>query len=107
VVVIKPGYRMLRAVFDTTQGEFARRALQRAGFPNFGDGFLDVQCASDNKYPVVLDDEETGLLCPVSMLPVASGKHSVGIFIPGKRANLTVEVVVQSGRQPKRVTFKE
>ncbi len=107
VVVIKAGYRMLAAVFDTTRGEYARRGLQRAGFANFGDAILDVQCASADKYPVVLDDEETGLLCPVSRLPVASGKHHVGIFVPARRTVVAVEVTVPPGREPKRVLLKE
>jgi hypothetical protein len=107
VVAIKAGYRILRGVFDTTLGEYARRGLQRAGFPMFGDGLLEVQCATADRYPVLLDDEETGLLCPISRLPVASGKHHVGIFVPRRTANVTVEVLVPPGRQPKRVTFKE
>jgi hypothetical protein len=107
VVIIKSGYRMLRAVFDTTRGEYARRGLQRAGFANFGDAILDVQCASAQKYPVMLDDEETGLLCPVNRLPVASGKHHVGIFVPARRTVVAVEVTVPPGREPKRVLLKE
>jgi hypothetical protein len=107
VVVIKSGYRMLRAVFDTTRGEYARRGLQRAGFANFGDAILDVQCAGANKYPVVLDDEETGLLCPVSRLPVVSGKHHVGIFVPARKTVMAVEVTIPPGREPKRVLLKE
>jgi hypothetical protein len=107
VVAVKAGYLMLRAVFDTTRGEYARRGLQRAGFPNFGDAFLDLRCEHADKYPVVLDDEETGLLCPVSMLPVASGKHSVGIFVPARKAVVTVEVTVRPGREPKRVMLTE
>lgn len=107
VVVVKAGYRMLQAVFDTTKGEYARRGLQRAGFPRFGDGIVDVQCESKGKYPVLIDDEETGLLCPVSALRLPSGKHTIGIFVPSRRAAVTVEVVVSPGRQPKRVTFSQ
>ena len=107
VVIIKPGYRMLRAVFDTTRGDYARRGLQRAGYPNFGDAILDVQCEHAGKYPVVLDDEETGLLCPVSRLPVASGRHHIGIFVPAKRMVVAVEVTVPPGREPKLVMLRE
>jgi eukaryotic-like serine/threonine-protein kinase len=107
VVAVKEGYRILRAVFDTTLGEFARRGLQRAGFARFGDGLVDIDCVTTNRYPIFIDDEETGLLCPTRRLPVPSGKHSVGIFVPNRRANVTVEVVVPPGRQPKRVAFKE
>ncbi|HTY28118.1 MAG TPA: PEGA domain-containing protein, partial [Mycobacterium sp.] len=107
VVVIRAGYLMIQAVFDTTLGAYARRGLQRASPPHFGDAFLDVQCGIPNRYPVLLDDEETGLICPVSMLPVTSGKHTVGIFVPARRASASVEVTVPSGRQPKRVLLRE
>ena len=106
-VLIKAGYRILRAVFDTTEGEYARRTLQRAGAPTIGDAFLSVECPTEGKYPIVLDDEETGLLCPVSRLPVTSGKHSVGIFVPIRKANVTVEVKAPPGRQLTRVLLKE
>jgi hypothetical protein len=107
VVAIKHGYRMVRAVYDTTHGEYARRELQRAGFPHFGDGLLSIECSTPNRFPVMLDDEETGLLCPVSRLSVTSGKHHVGIYVPARRANVAVEVDVPKGRQLTRVTLKE
>lgn len=107
VVAIKHGYRMVRAVYDTTRGEYARRELQRAGFPHFGDGLLSIECSTPNRFPVILDDEETGLLCPVSRLSVTSGKHHVGIYVPARRANVTVEVDVPKGRQLARVTLKD
>ncbi len=107
VVVIKAGYRMLRAVFDTTHGEYARRGLQRAGFPMFGDGLLEVQCKTPDRYPVLLDDEETGFLCPVARIPVPSGKHSVGIFVPSRKASVTIEVTVPPGPRGKRAIFTE
>ena len=107
VVAIKPGYHMLRDVYDTTQGVYVRKDLLRAGLLTVGDAFLDVQCQSANKYPVVLDNEETGLLCPVGKLSVTSGKHSVGIFVPVRRAIVAVEVQVPPGRQPMQVTLQE
>lgn len=107
MVAIKAGYLMWRAVYDTSRGEFARRELQPTTPPTFGNAFLDVRCPATNRFPVILDDEETGLLCPVRQLPVASGKHSVGIFVPLRRANVTVEVDVAPGRQATRVDLKD
>jgi hypothetical protein len=107
VVVVKSGYLMLRAVYDTTQGEYARRELQPAGAPKLGNAFLDVKCATANRYPVLIDDEETGRLCPASRLPVVSGKHTVGIFVPARRAQVTVEVDVRPGIAPTTVDLKE
>jgi hypothetical protein len=107
VVAIKRGYRMLRAVYDTSDGEYVRKDLQRAAPPAAGDALLDIGCREANRYPVFFDDEETGLLCPVSRLPVASGRHSVGIFVPVKRAVAAVDVVVPPGGQPTRVMLKD
>jgi len=103
MVAVKPGFLMWRAVYDTTRGEFARRELAPINPPTAGDALLDVRCSVADRYPVVLDDEETGLLCPVARLPVRSGKHSIGVFVPARRANVTIEVDVAPGRQPMRV----
>jgi len=124
VVVIKAGYRMLLAVFDTTRGQFARRGLQRAGFASLGNALLEVsavshrtsslgnallevRCETADRFPIVFDGEETGLLCGVNLLRVSPGKHQVGIFVPAKRAVAAVEVTVSRGPQPKRVRLKE
>jgi len=105
VVVIRPGYLILRAVFDTTKGEYARRSLQRVAYVPVGDGVLDIQCQSADKYPILIDDEETGLLCPASRVRVPSGKHTVGVFIPPPGKSRAVEVEVPPGLKPKLVTL--
>ena len=107
VVAVKPGYRMLRAVYDTTDGEYVRKDLQRAGAPTIGDAFLDVDCSAPNKFPVFLDDEETGLLCPVKKMPVPCGRHNVGIFVPAKRTVVTVEATAVAGPKGSRVVFSD
>lgn len=107
IVAIKAGYRMWLAVYDTTRGEFARREFQTASPPTVGDAFLDVRCPVAGRYPIILDDEETGLVCPVDRLTVVSGKHSIGIFVPARRASLMVNVDVPRGRQPMRVDLKD
>lgn len=107
MVAIKAGYLMWRAVYDTTGGEFARRELQPVNPPIAGNAFLAVDCPAANRFPIVVDDEETGLLCPVARLPVAAGKHSVGIFVPARRATVAVEIEVAAGRQPKRIVLRD
>jgi hypothetical protein len=107
VVVIRPGYLILRAVFDTTKGEYARRSLQRVGFVPLGDGMLDIQCQSADKYPILIDDEETGLLCPANHVRVPPGKHTVGVFIPPPGKSRAAEVEVPPGLKPKLVTLAD
>jgi serine/threonine protein kinase len=107
VVVIAPGYRMLRDVVDTSHGAIMRRTLAEATAPSRGNGFIDVSCRTADRYPVLLDDEETGSLCPVRMLPANAGKHTVGIFVPLERRVLAVEAVVEPGAKPTMVRFSE
>lgn len=107
VVVIAPGYRMLRDVVDTSHGAIIRRTLAEAAPPLRGNGFVDVSCRTADRYPVLLDDEETGKLCPVRMLPTTPGKHTVGIFVPLERRVLAVEAVVEAGAKPAHVRFGE
>jgi hypothetical protein len=107
MVAVKSGFLSWRAVYDTTQGTFARTELQSASPPRTGDAFLDVECRGANHLPVVLDDDETGFLCPASRVPVTSGRHSVGILVPSRRAKVTVEIDVPAGPQPRRVVLDD
>lgn len=107
VVMILPGYRMLRDVVDTSHGAIIRRGLVEAPPAARGDGFIDVSCHTAGHYPVLLDDEETGVLCPARMLPTSSGKHTVGIFVPHERRVLNVETTVERGSKPATVSFSQ
>jgi hypothetical protein len=107
VVLIAPGYRMLRDVVDTSHGTIIRRTLAEVTAPSRGNGFVDVSCRTAERYPVLLDDEETGKLCPVRMLPTTAGKHTVGIFVPMERRVLAVEAVVEPGAKPADVHFSQ
>jgi hypothetical protein len=98
---------MLREVVDTSHGAIIRRTLAEATAPSRGNGFVDVSCHTPDRYPVLLDDEETGKLCPVSMLPTTAGKHTVGIFVPLERRVLAVEAMVEAGAKPAHVRFGE
>jgi eukaryotic-like serine/threonine-protein kinase len=107
VVVVAPGYRMLREVVDTSHGTIIRRTLSEVPAARHGNGFVEVSCRTADRYPVLLDDEETGRLCPVSMLPATAGKHTVGIFVPMERRVLEVEALVEAGAKPAIVRFGE
>lgn len=107
VVAIAPGHRMMYEVVDTTGGAIIRRTLAEVSAPLPGDGFVDVSCRTADRYPVLLDDEETGKLCPASMVPTTVGKHTVGIFVPSERRVLAVETVVEPGPKPAVVRFAQ
>ena len=107
IVLIAPGHRMFRDVVDTTTGVIIRRTLPPIDPPIHGNGFIDVECRTNGKYPVLVDEEETGLLCPITMMPTTTGKHLVGIFVPPERRTVSVETTVEIGSKPAVVKFSE
>jgi serine/threonine protein kinase len=107
VVLIAPGHRMFRDVVDTTTGVIIRRTLPAIDPPIHGNGFIDVECRTSGKFPVLVDEEETGLLCPIKMMPTTTGKHLVGIFVPPERRTVAVETTVDIGSKPAVVKFSE
>jgi serine/threonine-protein kinase len=107
ILVIAPGHKIFREVVDTTHGIIIRRTLVPIEPPTKGDGFLTVECKTKGDYPILLDEEETGLLCPAQSIPVASGKHLVGIFLPTERKSMNIEVIVASGNKETIARFNE
>lgn len=107
IVLVAPGHRMFRDVVDTGKGAIIRRTLERLDPPTRGNGSIAVDCRTGGRFPILLDDEETGLLCPVKQLPTTAGKHLVGIFVPQERRSISVETTVEIGSKPAVVTFRE
>jgi serine/threonine protein kinase len=107
IVLIAPGHRMFRDVVDTSSGTILRRTLVPVEPPTRGNGFMDVDCRTAGKFPVLLDDEETGLLCPAKLVPTNPGKHMVGIFVPHERRTILVETTVEAGAKPAVVKFSD
>jgi serine/threonine protein kinase len=107
IVLVAAGHRMFRDVVDTSQGAIIRRTLVPIEPPTHGNGSIAVDCRTSGKLPILLDEEETGLLCPTKMLPTTAGKHLVGIFVPQERRTLSVETTVEIGSKPAVVTFSE
>jgi hypothetical protein len=106
IVLIAPGHRMFRDVVDTSRGAIVRRTLVPIEPPTRGNGFIDVECLTSGEFPVLIDEEETGLLCPTKM-PISPGKHLVGVFVPAERRTVLVETTVASGPKPAVVKFSE
>jgi serine/threonine protein kinase len=107
IVLIAPGHRMFRDVVDTSHGTILRRTLVPVDPPTRGNGFLDVDCRTVGKFPILLDEEETGLLCPAKLVPAKPGKHVVGIFVPQERRTVAVETTVEAGAKPSSVKFSD
>ena len=107
IVLVADGHRMFRDVVDTGKGAILRRTLERIDPPTRGNGSIAIDCRTAGKFPILLDDEETGLLCPVKLLPTSPGKHLVGIFVPSERRTIVVETTVEAGAKPAVVKFSD
>jgi len=66
-----------------------------------------VECMTQGKFPILIDDEETGLLCPSLRVPAPVGKHTVGIYLPATRKVVSVETTVEAGARPAIAKFSE
>jgi hypothetical protein len=104
LVIVAPGYRMLRDVVDTSKGALFEREMVPAIFPLTGSVGLNVACTTEGKYPVFIDGKEIGVLCPIAGVRLDPGKHMVGVFvIPENRIwTLDREIVAE---RPHRVQF--
>ncbi len=106
IVAIAPGHRMFREVVDTTAGAIIRRTLVPVLSPTRGNGFVNVDCHGIGRlpilptFPIVVDNEETGILCPAKLIPMPEGKHLVGIFVPAEDRWVFVETTVEIGSKP-------
>jgi hypothetical protein len=107
VALTLPGYRTFRSTVDTSRGAIIRRNL--GAVPPLGErgGFVRVECGTVGKLPILMDDEETGFLCPALAVPTTVGKHMVGIFLPREKRAVSVAVTVEAGGKPATVKFSE
>jgi hypothetical protein len=100
LVLVAAGYHMFRTSVDASEGTLIRLALEPVAGPVRGDAFLNVVCRTPGRYPVFIDEVETGLLCPAHLVPVAAGSHRVGVFVPAERKLVAVEITAPAGPKP-------
>jgi len=100
LVLVAAGFHMLRTTVDASEGVLIRLALEPVAGMVRGDAFLNVVCRTSGRYPLFIDEVETGLLCPAHLVPVAAGTHRVGAFVPAERKLAAVEVTAAAGPKP-------
>lgn len=105
LVLVAAGYHMFRTSFDAREGAMIRIALDPVIVPLRGDAFLNVVCRTPGRYPVFVDEVETGLLCPANRVPVPAGVHQVGVFVPAERKLVAVEISAPVGLKPVEVNL--
>ncbi|MBN2574744.1 MAG: PEGA domain-containing protein [Deltaproteobacteria bacterium] len=107
VVLLKEGFRMHKDVYDTTDGEWIRPHLRAVVEPPSSGAFVNVYCRGTSRLPIFVDEEDTGHLCPVKMLPVLPGQRKIAVFVPARRDFVSNEVLVRSGPKPQSVTLQD
>jgi len=107
LVLVAAGHRIFRDTVDAADGAIIRLALDTIADPVRGDAFLKIACHTPGRYPIFIDEVETGLLCPASPVPVPAGTHHVGVFLPGQRKLAEVEITVAPGPKPVEVSFAQ
>jgi hypothetical protein len=107
VALTLPGYRTFRDTVDTSRGVIIRRNLVAVPPPGPNAGFVRVECSTVGKLPILIDDEETGFVCPALAVPTTVGKHMVSIFLPGEKRAVSVAVTVEAGGKPATAKFSE
>ena len=107
VALTLPGHRTFRDVVDTGAGAIIRRNLEPVSPSRAGTGFVRVECQTMRKLPILLDDEETGFLCPELRLPAPAGKHMVGIYLPDSGKVVSVPITVEPGARAAVARFTE
>lgn len=99
IVVVLEGYRTWREVIDTTAGEIINKKLAAVEITP-ASAFVNVDCKTQGKYPIFVDDDDTGTLCPGQNIPVKPGKHMIGAYVIPDRKIAAVEVDVPPGPKP-------
>ncbi len=105
IVIVKPGFKMLREVTDTSEGLTIKRTLPPANINFGGNVVLKVECKTSGKYPVFVDGKDTGLLCPIETLKIPGGNRLIGLYVIPDNKIWSFEREVVAGKKAHRVVF--
>jgi len=105
IVIVKPGFKMLREVTDTNEGLTIKRTLPPANINFGGNVVLKVECKTSGKYPVFIDGKDTGLLCPIESLKVPDGNRLIGLYVIPDNKIWSFEREVSAANKVHRVVF--
>jgi serine/threonine-protein kinase len=104
VALVKEGYATHRQTINVPADLVLALGLKPARRPPGGGAIVAVLCRTPGKYPVQIDGEEIGRLCPVQSLQLPPGPHKIGIFVPGADMQATVEREITTAA-PVRIAF--
>ena len=98
LVLIRPGFQMVEIELDHAKLS-ARETYKLTPVKEWSEGTaqVSVECEKAGKYPILVDGNETGFLCPMQV-PVSPGKHVVSIFVPWRFKQYPMPVDVKAGK---------
>ncbi len=97
VVLIRAGHRTAKVTLDAADNRRIEETLEPVPGPERAEVGVRVDCNTPERYPVLVDDRETGLLCPTSRIPLDPGEHNVSLYIPESDQTLTRPVTIDTG----------
>lgn len=97
LVLIKEGFISVKKTVQLTNDARLEETLAAVTPPLEGAARFRVECVTRGKYPIVVDGQETGILCPFSKMRVPPGLHRIGILIPNTGAVREKEITLQKG----------
>lgn len=97
LVLIKAGFRHIVEELDhsTLMAERVYE-LQPVAAPQ-GSAAVRVECEQEGKYPILIDGDDTGLLCP-ALVRASAGEHIVSIYVPWRFKAYENKLTLSAGR---------
>jgi hypothetical protein len=80
--LVRPGFQMKVLGLDAAVASRVEEQLAPTSAPPWGESTLKVECHTKDRFPVLVDGQEIGLLCPTGKLGLVPGKHEIAIFDP-------------------------
>jgi serine/threonine-protein kinase len=82
VVLVLPGHALQGHIVDTSASSLLSATLPRVtAVAANGTVRVDVVCRTVGKYPVFIDEQDTGQPCPAHGLRLTPGPHVFGVFV--------------------------
>ncbi len=100
LALILPGHRLYT---EDIQGKGAVDVTLEEVTPFNGRAGIKVRCKKKNRYYVIVDGEDTGMLCPTERIGVTLGEHVVEIYDPVTGSRNQFKAVVEETRHSLRV----
>jgi hypothetical protein len=97
LVLVHAGHLTSQLAIEVSEGAKIDATLKLAEPPMAGEARFRTECKTQGKLPVVVDDKETGILCPYSKMRVEPGTHTIGVLVPSTGKVHTKEITLSAG----------